>query len=187
MYYILKREQSGRFADAIFSEPGYHDAAWSEALRRLRILQELDSVNLPERTASHDKKRLLGDVVFSPPFLAVNKKVQSVMAGAGVDAQFLPFSMKSIKETTTPYFYVSIVNKAHVLDLNKSIYEVSDLSQKINSVTSVHVNEGADFGPLVRCYDSKLIFVKESLVQRFKEEGITGVEFCPINEFSGRP
>lgn len=71
-----------------------------------------------------------------------------MMAGAGVDAQFLPFSMKSIKETTTPYFYVSIVNKAHVLDLNKSIYEVSDLSQKsiqsrvctlMRVLTSVHL------------------------------------------------
>ena len=28
MYYMLKPEQSGRFADAIFSEPGYHDATF---------------------------------------------------------------------------------------------------------------------------------------------------------------
>lgn len=63
----------------------------------------------------------------------------------------------------------------------------NNLSRNINEVLKVVVDELADYGPMVRCIDSELIFVKDSLVQRFKEEGITGVEFCPINEFSGRP
>lgn len=188
MYKIMQRPKSDAFAIDMICLDDEEDPVWDEVDRLLYLCEDVPYTEVPLRRLSHDLKKTLGDFLYSPPLLTVNEKAKKVLIDAGVAAHYFPFQMNSKKNQVLPYFFVDFSIKKHFLDLENSIYvRANNLSRNINEVLKVVVDELADYGPMVRCIDSELIFVKDSLVQRFKEEGITGVEFCPINEFSGRP
>ena len=189
MYQVMLAPKSRSIVSEVYDYNKKSDPVWNDLFKRLRLMTDISALNVPVRKFWHDKKDRLGDVIYCrSTMVAVNQSFKNLLIAADIRAAYFPFVLVSEHDVELPYSFIGLSNKARVIDLHRSVFSRSDSSLRtINEVMSLAINESIDHGPIVHCIDCKLIFVKDSLVQRFKEEGITGVEFCPINEFSGRP